>query len=152
MAIFLMANTGCEEIKKDPGKYIDATGKVVTIAKDTEAKGTTAEKIKAYVDSAQQVNAVVTTVAPTPYGVIAAGVLGITSTILGLWVKREKKKVVVVKEKSKGHEDMNNNYREALNAGIADGENKEIIPVKVLKEILDKSTKEHFNKEGEAKI
>lgn len=54
--------------------------------------------------------------------------------------------------KGQKHKANADNYREGINAGIADGENVDIVDVGVLKEVLNKNTKEHFNKEGISKI
>jgi len=139
MSVFLLGNMGCDDLKENVGDRINKEAGI-------NENDTTAEKSKKYVDTAQKAVKLLKAVpAAAPYTEIALGVLGLVSTGLGFWVSREKKKVKV-------HKATADNYREGINAAISNGTDQTVAEVGVLKDVLDKSTKEHFNAEGVEKL
>lgn len=151
IAAFTLTAGACEQevthARQNPGQYVQGGKDLVKIVKGTNVTAdSTLEKAANITNSAASavgalsfipgVNAVA---APLTAGLTALG------TLLGWMVVREKKKVTVEKKKA-------DNYRESIEAGIQDGEDKAIVNVSVLKEVLDKETKAHFNEEGQVKL
>ncbi len=50
------------------------------------------------------------------------------------------------------HKQKADNYREGIEAGINDGSDQTVVNVAVMKDVLDKKTKAHFNNEGSQKL
>lgn len=71
---------------------------------------------------------------------------GIVTTVLSLAAG------IVAFMRGRKHKATAENYREGIEAGIAEGEDKNVVSIPVLKEVLNKETKAHFNSEGVAKI
>ncbi len=144
MALVFLPAFGCNDLKTDainnPGKYLEASKTTYGNVKSTNLDGTNLDKAKSVVDT---VGAVVTTVGTTVpgtqgYAGIAIMILTAASGVLEFFRRKEKKKA--------------DNYREGIEAGIQYGDDQSNANVHVLKEVLDKNTKEHFNKEGQTKL
>jgi len=88
-------------------------------------------------DTAQGVATTVGTTIPVtqPWATIVAGVLGIAGTIVGA-------------VKSKKHKSRSDNYSEAIEIAMMEGDDKKAIDVAHLEKSLDKDTKAHFNATG----
>lgn len=147
LGIFLMGNTGCEDIASNTPEYVEGGIQVYDQVKDVDFSGNTASDAKEIVDKVQSVTSVVTKFVPqaAPYEMPIKAGLGILSFILGLFAVKKSKD-------SRRHEARADNYSEAIESGIAEGEDQTVISVDALKTHLDKDTKAHFNGAGASRL
>lgn len=147
----------CEAQKSDvvanPGKYIEAGTGIYKEVKETDASGSGLETAINVVDTAKEVTNVLNFIpgAQSIVGPVTIG-LGILSTVLGLFVAKKAKDIKVEKAKAKVNGDRADDYREAITAGIAHGDDQKTVNVEVMKKVLNTETKTHFNETGDTKL
>lgn len=74
-----------------------------------------------------------------PWAAILVGAIGLAGTVVGAMKANKNGKRA-------------NDYRDGIEAAIANGDNKNVADVEVLKEVLDTDTKTHFNETGTSRL
>lgn len=146
-----------EKVKKaadDLPKYAEGAVDVYKEFNEVDTSGSTLEDIKNYVDAGAAAAGTVGATVPGAQGYAGVATLVLTgiSTVLGIIVAKKSKEARSERDRADKNGRIADNYREGIEAGRMYGEDEEVVDVHVLRERLDKETKEHNNAEGHTKL